>query len=237
MMRLLLTSISFIFLCFFFPETVLSEVIVHDMIAIRGEEVLLKSETKGKLLSKGGKVVEFIVNGKSIGKSLSGGDGFAFKQFKPLKIGKYQITVKSEEEEGKGLLLSLRKGEAILFIDVEGALFEGIFSEKPRKGSKETIINLSGRFPVVSLQTGLLTTKAIKAWLKENGFKDLPVIPCAQGIIFDEIKEKGLRIKAVIGSKSVIESAKKYKPKAFSFEDVEDAEEVKDWGEIGKKLK
>ena len=36
---------------------------------------------------------------------------------------------------------------------------------------------------------------------------------------------------------SVIESAKELKPKAFSFDEVEGAEEVKDWEEIGKKLR
>lgn len=220
-----------------FPATLLSEVLIHDMIVLKGEETMLKAETRGKFLSKGGEVVEFFINGKSIGKSLSGGDGFAFKQFKPLKVGKCQVTVKSGKEEGKGLLLSLRKGDAILFIDVEGTLREGVFSVKPKKGSQETIKKLSSRFPVVYLQTGFLNTKAIKAWLKQNGFKDLPVIPWNQGMIFDEIQEKGLKIKAIIGSQSLIESGKVYKPRAFSFEEAENAEEVKDWEEIGKKLK
>jgi len=35
----------------------------------------------------------------------------------------------------------------------------------------------------------------------------------------------------------VIESAREHKPLAFSFEAVEDAEWVKDWEEIRKKLK
>lgn len=71
---------------------------------------------------------------------------------------------------------------------------------------------------------------------KRKCFVDLPVLPWRQGIIFDEISEEGLRIKAIIGSKSVIESAKAYKPKSFSLEEVEDAEEVKDWKEIEGKL-
>jgi len=216
---------------------VFSEVIVHDMIAIRGEEVMLKVETKGKLLSRGGEIVEFIVDGKSFGKSLSGGDGFAFKEFKPLKVGRYQVTAKSGKEEGRGLLLSLRKGDRIIFVDVEGSLLEGMFSERPKKGSQETITNLSSKFPIIFLQTGMLNTRDIKVWLKQNGFKESPVLQWNQGMIFDEIKGKGLKIKAVIGSPSVIQSAKAFKPKAYSFEEVENAEEVKEWEEIGKKLK
>jgi len=66
---------------------------------------------------------------------------------------------------------------------------------------------------------------------------ELPVIPWKQGALFDDIHEMGFKIKAIIGSGAVIESAKGYKPQAFSFEEVEDAKEVKDWEEIRKKLK
>lgn len=231
-MTLILSTI----LLFLFPATVLSDVIVHDMVVLRGQEIMLKAETKGKFLSKGGEVVELFVDKKSIGKTLSGGDGFAFRRFTPIKDGIYLITVKSGKDEGNGLLLSLKRGDRIIFIDVEGSLFEGLFSKKPRKESQEIIKKISKRFPVVFLQTGLSGIKAVKIWMKENGFIILPVIPWRQGTIFDEMSEKGLKIKAIIGSQAVIESAREYKPKAFSFEEVEDAEEVKDWEEIRKKL-
>ena len=236
-MNTLLALICPFLLLWLFPATIFSEVIVHDMIAPKGKEIMLSVETRGKLFSKGGEVVEIFVDGRPLGRSLSGGDGFAFKQFIPLKTGMYRITAKSAKEEGKGLLLSLKKGERIIFIDVEGSLFEGVLSGMPKKGSQKAIKKIVKRFPVVFLQAGLRSIKAIKTWLKENGFMDLPVIPWEKGMIFDEIAEKGLKIKAIIGNQSVIESAKGYKPKSFSFEDVEDAEEVKDWEEIGKKLK
>ncbi len=229
---IVLISLSF----FLFPSIVLSDVIVHDMISVKSEKVMLTAETKGKLFAKGGEVVEFFVDGKSIGRSLSGGDGFAFREFMPSKTGRYQITVKSGRDEGNGLILTLKKGDRIIFVDVEDSLFEGLFSKKPKKDSQKIIKEISKRFPVVFLKTGLLGTKAIKSWLKKNYFTDSPVIQWRQGAIFDEINERGLRIKAIIGSQSVIESAKTYKPKSFSFGDTEDAEEVKDWEEIGKKL-
>jgi len=235
-MRVLKTLILSTLLPFLFPATVLSDLIVHDMISVKSEKVMLTAETKGKLFAKGGEVVEFFVDGKSIGRSLSGGDGFAFREFMPSKTGRYQITVKSGRDEGNGLLLTLKKGDRIIFVDVEDSLFEGLFSKNPKKDSQKIIKEISKRFPVVFLKTGLLGTKAIKSWLKKNYFMDSPVIQWRQGAIFDEINERGLRIKAIIGSQSVIESAKTYKPKSFSFGDTEDAEEVKDWEEIGKKL-
>lgn len=207
------------------------------MVAIRGKEVMISAETRGKLFRKGGEIVEFLVDGKSLGKSLSGGDGFAFKQFRPLRAGLYRIASKSGGEEGKGTLLSLRKGEGIVFIDVKDGLFEGVFSERPKKGSQEAIRNLARKFPVILLQTGFPGTEAIKTWLRENDFISLPVIPWDQGAVFDDMKGRGLKIRAVIGGASIIESAAEYKPRAFSFGEAEGAAEVKDWKEIGKKLK
>ena len=235
-MRVLKTLILSTLLPLLFPVTVLSDVIVHDMISVKGEKVMLTAETKGKLFAKGGEVVEFFVDGKSIGRSLSGGDGVTFREFLPSKTCSHQITAKSGRDEGNGLLLTLKKGDGIIFVDVEGSLFEGLFSKNPKTGSQKIIKIFSKRFPVVFLKTGLLGIKAIKSWLKENKFVDLPVIQWRQGMVFDEINERGLRIKAIIGSQYVIESARAYKPHAFSFGEAEDAEEVKDWEEIGKKL-
>lgn len=236
-MKVLTLTVLSIFLSLLHPETVSSEIIVHDMIAPKGKEVMIAVETKGKLFRRGGEIVEILVDQKSLGKSLSGGDGFAYRLFTPLKAGHYRVTARSEKEEGAGLLLSLRKGERIVFIDVEGSVLEGIFEVRPKKGSQETIQNLSIKFPLVFLQTGILGLDAMKKWLKDNGFKELPVIPWRQGMIFQEIKEMGLNVRAVIGNPAVIESAKEYRPKAFSFKEVEGAIEVKDWAEIGQKLK
>lgn len=235
-MRVLVTSICSIVLFFTFSAKALSDIIVHDMVVPTGKKVMLKAKVKGKLFRKGGEVVEFFVNGKSLGKSLSGGDGVAFKQFIPLKTGIYTIKTRSGKEEGKMLLFSLKKGAKIVFVDVEGSLLER-FSQEPRKGSQKVIKKISKRYPIVFLQTGALSSKAIKKWLKKNKFVVLPVVSWDQGMVFNEIIEQGFKIKAVIGGPYVIESARDFNPLAFSFVGVEGSVEVKDWEEIGKKLK
>lgn len=213
-----------------------SEVIVNDMIVPRGEKAMLVAETKGKFFSKGGEVVEFFIDGKSIGRTLSGGDGLAFKSFIPVKAGTYHIIAKSGKDEGDGLLLSLKQGTELVFVDIEGSLMERPFSKKPRNGSQIAIKEINRRFPVVFLHNGFVSIKMIKAWLKENKFKQLPVIPWKQGSAFDDIEGNGFRLKAIIGSPQVIESAGKYHPTAYSFEEAGDAIEVKDWEEIRKRL-
>ena len=224
-------------LCCLFPQGALSEVSVHDMVVPEGKKVLLRGEARGKFFSKGGEVIEFFVDGKSLGSTLSGGDGLALKQFVPPGPGLYNITARSGDEKGAGVLLALRKGAGIIFIDVEGSVLEGPFSGRLMEGSKKAIKEINGRFPVVFLQSGLTGIRMLKQWLRENGFKTFPVVQWNNGAIFDEMHEKGFAIKAIIGGPQIIESAKKHRPLAFSFQEAEDAVVVKDWEEIRKRLK
>jgi hypothetical protein len=218
------------------PDEALSRVFVYDDVALKGREVMLRAETRGMLLSKGGEVVEFIVDGRSIGKNLSGRDGFAVKTFVPARTGRYKINVKSGEDKDSGILLSLEKKTRIVFIDVGGSLLEGPFeTEKP--GSSKAVTRIQKRFPIVYLIKGLLSVESVRSWLKKNNFPVAPVLPWSQGEVFREIKERDLQFKAVIGGPDVIESAREYKPLAFSFDSMEDAEVVENWKEIEKKLK
>jgi hypothetical protein len=219
------------------PSEAVSRVFVHDTVALKGREVMLRAETRGTLLSKGGEVVEFIVDGRSIGKNLSGRDGFAVKGFLPARTGLYKINVKSGDDKDSGLLLALERKTRIVFIDVAGSLLEGPFGEKERPESRKAITKIHKRFPIVYLLKGLLSVEAVRSWLKKNNFPVAPVLPWGQGAVFGEIRERDLHIKAIIGGPDVIESARMYKPLAFSFDSVEDAKVVENWGEIEKKLK
>jgi hypothetical protein len=211
-------------------------VIFFDDISLKGGPVMLKAVTKGKIFSKGGQMVEFSVDGKSIGRSLSGGDGAAFKEFRAEKTGLHRVSVVSGKDKDSGFMLSLKKGAEIVFIDVEGSMFAPM-SGKPAKDSRKIIKAIAKRFPVVYLQAGILDIRTLKKLLKENEFTEAPLLPWREGNVFEEADKKGLKIKFVIGGKTVIESAKEFKPKAFSFNEVEGAEEVRDWEEIGKKMR
>lgn len=219
-----------------FPARALSGVVVHDIVVVKDRKIMLRAETRGKLFSRGGELVEFFVDGKSIGKNLSGGDGIAFKPFVPESTGIHQIRVRSNAEEGTGLLLCLDRGSAIVFVDVEGTLFGEPFPVKPRQGSQEAIGKICERFPVVFLQTSFVGLRVVKGWLEENEFEASPVVEWRQGALLDEMAEKGLKTKAIIAGPKVIETWKGHRPLTFSFERVEGAERVKDWEEISSKL-
>jgi hypothetical protein len=220
-----------------FPAPASSSVLVHDSIALKSEEIMINAETKGRFFVKGGQVVEFFVNGKSIGRVLSGGDGSAYKSFIPRKYGLHEIIVKYGNDKDRGVILSLRKGSRLVFIDIEGSLLINPFSKEPIDKGREAIKKIIKKYRVVYLQTGFTGVKLVKEWLKKEKFPESVVLQWLNGEIFHDLNEKGLKIRAIIGSQQVIESARDYKPKAFSFDDFDDAENVKDWDEIEKKLK
>lgn len=224
-----------LFLLLLLPTVSNSEVVFYDKVALVNETVMLKAETRGRFFSKGGEIVEFFVNSKSIGKSLSGGDGNAFIEFTPKTAGIYKISVISGKHKDSGLLLTLLKGTAIVFID-EAVLLDP-FSAKPMEGSTKTIKEIARRFQIVYVKTGVMALKTVKKQLEENKFVIAPIIFWDNGDVFRDIKSKGLNIKFIIGTGPFIESAREFNPAAFSFEDVEDATEVKDWEELGKKVK
>jgi hypothetical protein len=197
---------------------------------------MLRAETKGTLFSKGGELVEFFINGKSLGKTLSGGDGIAFKPFTSQRTGLHEIQVKSGEEDDSALLLSLKEGTSIVFVDVQGALLEGRFTRKPKPESQNVIEQISHLHPVVYLQRGFVSLRMTEEWLKDHGFLNLPVVPWRKGKVFDEMAHMGLRVEAIIGAGAVIESATKYEPRLFSFEPVDDKTWVRDWKEIKERF-
>lgn len=218
------------------PDPVRSEIIVYDMVVLKKEPVMLKAITRGKIFRRGGIVVSFSVGGRELGQSLSGGDGVALKEFRPSRSGRHTITVEAGDEKNTGTVLVLSRGERIVFVDVEGSLFEGIFSKKSREGGRDAINRLAERFPVVFLKTGLLDESLLRTWLKENDFPDMPVVAWREGRIFEEIAAKGLKIAALIGAPQVIESLDERAPLKFTFGEADDAVEVSAWEEITKEL-
>lgn len=238
-MRFITITFSFFsfFLLYLFIANTEAELFVHDIIAVKNEEILLKAEIKRRFTPKGGQLVEFFIGEKSIGKALSGGDGFAYKQFSSQRAGMFRIAVKSNFGESMGTLLVLNKGAKIVFTDIESGLLEGEFlKQRPRDGSQDAIRQISRKYPIVVLQTGILGEKASKGWLKKHGYVEMPVIAWNKGIIFKELIQKGMKIKAIVGSDAVIDSAAQYKPLSFSFTGKDSSVAVKNWGEVKKML-
>jgi hypothetical protein len=232
-----LRYLFFLLLLLAFPGRGYAEVFVHDMVAVSREEVMIKVETKKGYFRKGGQIVEFSINGKSAGRVLFGGDGVAYKIFRTGKTGMHTVSARYGKEAGNGSILVLKKGKALVFIDIEGSLLAGPFAKKPISSSREIIKKIMNAHPVVYLHTGTIGIREVKAWLRKNKFPVAPVVPWQMGEVFDALHNKGLRVKAVVGSQAVIDSASAYNPAGFGFDEQGDSGSLKAWQEIEKQLK
>ncbi len=236
-LRITLISLVLVLFAVLSPLAVLAEVSVDDTVAPVGREVMLRAETKSGFFGKGGALVEFFIDGKSAGKKLSGGDGVAYLPFVPARTGLHKIAVQSDGDKDEGLFLAIKRSTQLVLIDVEGSLLERSFSLKPRSGSVQAVKKINLRYPVVFLWTEFLGFGTVKSWLKENGFPAAPLLSWSRGEALEAIAAKHLKIRAVIGKPDVVQSAKGYTSRAFSFEAAGDAEAVSDWDEIVKQVK
>ena len=110
---------------------------MYDAVALQGEEVRLKAETRGTVFIKGGELVEFFVDDASLGKNLSGGDGAAYRLYKASRPGLKNIRAVSRKMTGTGYLLVLKPGAGVVAVDVEGSLLQGGFMSPGRPESRE----------------------------------------------------------------------------------------------------
>ncbi len=233
---LLLLCLSAIVSLYLPPLTSDAAVLVDDEVAVKGQPLTLTAQTKGRFFGSGGELVEFLMDGVPLGKTLSGGDGFAYREFTPTKAGMHAITVTSKDESGHGSLLVLKKGARLVLVDSEGAVMEGRLMRVSREGSQEGLRTIVKRYPVVFVTTGL-DRHDLKEWLRDHGFIDAPVVDWEEGRALSDLTGKGFRIRAVIGASEVVGQAKGHAQLLLSFEESEGAEEVNTWKEVLKKLK
>ncbi len=234
--RLLLLNAFFLSITFLFSSVSYAAVVAFDSVAVIGKPVMLKAQTKRLIFPKGGRLVEFYMDEKHMGRTLSGGDGYAFLEYLPRKAGLRKVEVRSDDVRDNASILVMRRNDRVIFIEIEGGLFESILSNRPREGSKSAIKGLLRKYRIVYITT-MLGTKNSGKWLKEKSFPLSVILSWTGPELFDEIKELGTRLYAVIGSPDILSEASEYTKKRYSFEETEDGVAVKDWEEVLKLLK
>ena len=105
------------------------KIIVSDVLTTPGKLVKLQAHVfeeglLGRRIDLGGETLEFLVQGKVVGTTMTGGDGRAFWEFAPRMRGNLEISVRLPESprvlaaEATGFLASWERRRPILFIDV-----------------------------------------------------------------------------------------------------------------------
>ena len=155
-----------------------ADVHVYDMVAVQGEEVRFKAETRGTLFTRGGEIVEFFVDDVSLGKNLSGGDGAAYRFYRASRAGLLDIRAVSRNKTGRATLLVVKRGAGIVAVDVEGPLLRGGSCPRDARAAGRRWIRLQNEFPSSISRRGRRTCGRSAHGSRRT---NMPMRPCFPG--------------------------------------------------------
>jgi hypothetical protein len=218
------------------PLNVFAGVAVPDMIIPEGKSIQLSARAKKGFFSQGGTLVEFSVDGKTLGKTLSGGDSIAYMEYLPESSGIHEILVTSKDETGRGSLLVVTGRDQLLFVDVREALFADPLGGTMREGALDALSELSETYRIVYLRSGLYPRVLMKEWLHEKGFKKALLLNLGNGRIIKKIKSDGIKVSAVVAGPEAAVILKREDVLVLSFEKVDGTTKVDSWLDVEKAL-
>lgn len=206
-------------------------IIVYDRVTTVGTPVYLKVLTKGRLFADGGRLVEFYLGDNSLGKNLTGGDGYGYRKYTPKRPGIIKVQARSKGESGSGLLLVTKKKEKVIFIEIESGFKDAFISKIAAGASRRAVERLLKKYRVIYLSryTGL---RMAREWLDEGEFPEAPILRWQGPKMLSALQEKGIYLYAIIGSAGVIAEASEHIEKRYTFEQTQKGQTVKDWEEI-----
>ncbi len=209
----------------------LGAVIVYDHVTTVNTPVYLKVLTKGKIFADGGRLVEFFLDGKRIGKNLTGGDGYGYRKYVPGRAGIIKVRATSDGESGNGLVLVMKKSEKAVLIEIEGGFKDAYMSDIAAGAARQAVEQLLKKYRVIYLSRNIGVRMA-RDWLDEMAFPDAPVLRWRGEKTLRALKEKGVNLYAIIGPAGVIEAAADHVEKRYTFDETQNGQTVKDWHEL-----
>lgn len=209
-------------------------VVVFDQVTGVGKPVFVKVVTRGLVFTEGGRRVSIQIDKGPVHDTLSGADGAAYLKYHPEKPGFYPIRAVSGKEEAAGTLLVLAPGDSIVVIGVEGGLQKSLFSEEKRKEAREVVSWLGSNYRLLYL-TRWFGVGLVKDWLKKQQFPSSAVLRWRGESTFERLQNSGVRVKAVIGSRELLQTAPESVKMRFTF-DQQQQDAVSSWPEIRKAL-
>ncbi len=212
----------------------LSAVIVYDQVTTVGTPVYLDVLTKGRIFAAGGRLVEFYLDDKSIGKNLTGGDGHGYRKYMPDRPGMIKVSARSEGESGSGLLLVMKKSEKAVLIEIEGGFKDAFISQIAARANRRAVEKLFKEYRVIYLSrySRYLGIQRSKDWLEEVEFSEGPVLSWRGPQMLTILKAREIHLYAIIGSAEIIREAAEHVERRYTFEQTQSGQTVKDWEEI-----
>jgi hypothetical protein len=213
----------------------LGAVIVYDRVTTVGTPVYLKVLTKGRIFADGGRLVEFYLDDKSLGKNLTGGDGYGYLKYTPRRKGIIKVRATSQGESDAGFVLVMKKSEKAVLIEIEDGFKDAFISDIAAGASRQAVKQLLKKYRVIYLSR-YAGIRMARSALDEMEFPDAPVLRWQGEQTLNALKEKGVNLYAIIGPASVINIAADHIKKRYTFDQNQKEQTVKDWQEVMKRL-
>lgn len=212
----------------------LSAVIVYDQVTTVGTPVYLEVLTKGRIFADGGRLVEFYLDDKSVGKNLTGGDGHGYRKYTPDRAGIIKVSARSAGESGSGLLLAMKKNEKAVLIEIEGGFKDAFVSQIAASANRRAVDKLFKEYRVIYLSrySRFIGIQRSKDWLNEAEFPDAPMLDWRGPQMLTALKARGIHLYAIIGSAGIIGESAEHIERRYTFEQTQKGQTVKDWEEI-----
>jgi hypothetical protein len=210
-----------------------SAVVIFDTVASKGEPVRLTVKTKGAFFAQGGRLVDVQIDSKYLGRILSGGDGYGFMKYTPMTSGLKEITARSGPDTDSGLLLVVDRKEKAVAVEVEFCFGKSFFFEKQKTGGNKALGVLADKHRIVYL-TRLIGVSLSKKLLAKYRYPRSVIISWQGPETLEELKTKGLNLRAIIASAALISQASEHVARRYTFEETEEGTVVSDWEEILK---
>ncbi|UCF93953.1 MAG: hypothetical protein JSW39_07270 [Desulfobacterales bacterium] len=211
-------------------------VVVFDRVTTVGTPVYLKVLTKGLLFSQGGRRVEIYLDQKKLKQILTGGDGYGYLKYTPLRAGFKRIEARADGDNASGLMLVMDKRDQAIVIEVEGAFQTSFLSKEEREAGRKAVETLKADYQIIYLSR-YLGAGLLKRWLEKENFPESALLPWQGPEMLAALQAKGVKLHAMIASPALLSAAADHIERRYTFEETEDGQKVKDWDEILKLLK
>ena len=208
-----------------------SKVVVFDLVTTTQTPVHIKVLTGSGFFSAGGRLVDLYLDNVHLKKILTGGDGYGYLKYTPLEKGLKTITAYSESGRDSGLMLVMEKSEKAILIETEGAFKNSIFSNEITQDSQRVVNSLSENYTIIYLSR-FLGKNLTGNWLEKRNFPKSVILRWQGPSMLKSLTKKGVQLHAIVGSSTVISSAKKHVENRFAFEPTKNGITVKNWEEI-----
>ena len=228
-------SIGFLFVCLIFipASSACGAVVIFDTVALKGEPVQLTVRTKGVFFAQGGRLVDIHIGQQHLGRILSGGDGYGFFKYTPLKAGLKEIEVRSDGDTATGLLLVVNQQENAVVVEVETCFGKSFFFKNEKTGGNKTLQALAEKYRIIYL-TRLIGVTLSKKLLAKYQYPRSVIFSWQGSETLAELKSKGLNLHAIIASAEMLSEASEHITRRYTFEETEEGTVVDDWEEILK---